>query len=349
MRKRGALVLSSLLALSLSTIVGEAQNQNPPGSNDPPDFTISKPFFENLLQQKTFLPSYRIRMDHRSDIHSLGDDCEVHLAGFLQEPFVFGEPPAVVVEPPNLCKFMPNADSPTTASTKATWRTRLDNQVLKRDCTVVGFPRIYTEHATGGSAGGSNPNHVFEIHPATSIACQGSTTLTFVKNLRAFTGLRHIQASSAHNCLTNFKLWVRFHNEANSNHYEFFQRRPSNCGNFVIVEVTSLPQEWIRIASGGGGHTAIARVLANGQDTLTLKLFALEGSEANAWLARVKDGKPSLDDPRLVHGVLTYDYSQIFQTIGTAGGQLGTPTDWTEVKFPLALVLLGGTTVVPWE
>src|SRR5688572_29379152 len=120
--------------VSLASLFSGIQNQGPPSADDPPDFTISKAFLENLRQQNTFLPTYRIRMDHRSDIKTLSQDCEVHLAGFLQESFGLGEPPAVVVEPPNVCKFRPNANSPTTASTKATWRARLDSDVIGKDC-----------------------------------------------------------------------------------------------------------------------------------------------------------------------------------------------------------------------
>jgi len=63
----------------------------------------------------------------------------------------------------------------------------------------------------------------------------------------------------------------------------------------------------------------------NGEDDFTLKLYAIEGSAANDWLARVRAGKPQLDDPRLVHGIFTYDYFSIVRAIGDAGGVLGNP------------------------
>lgn len=321
----------------------------PPDANEPPKFAITRAFLEHLRAQKTFLPTYKIRMEERSAVKSLADDCEVHLAGFLVENFTFGEPAAVVVEPPNLCKFQPNAATPSTASLatmRGIWHPRLTNGVLNRDCDVSGFPRIYTEHlaSTPNEGGGSsNPNHVFEIHPATRIACPGADALTFIPNLRSFPGLKHIQPQSAHDCIVGLKLWVRFH--APSDHYEFAQSRPGNCGNLAIVEVTSVPAEWIQPT--GGGHTAIARITTDGADDLTLKLYAIEGSAANEWLARLKAGKPQLDDPRLVHGIFTYDFFAIVRAIGDAGDVLGTSEEWTEVRFPLAFVLLGGTDTVP--
>jgi hypothetical protein len=318
--------------------------QNGPDPNEPPSFVISREFLENLLSQKTFLPTYKIKMQHRSDIKDPGEDCEVHLAGFVQETFTFGEPAAAIVEPPNVCKFKPNSTNPSTTSTKVIWRSRIDSKVLNKDCEVTGFPRVYTEHLSHEEhAGTSNPNHVFEIHPATRIACKNEESLDFIKNFRSFPDLRHIKASSAHDCITGFQLWVRFH--AAGNHYEFAQDRPGNCGNFAIVEVTSVPQEWIQKTNGG--HTAIGRVSTDGSDDLTLKFYAVEGSAADDWLDRLKAGHPQLDDPRLVHGILTYDFFAMVRAIGDSGGTLGRPTEWTEVKFPLALVVLGGTETVP--
>jgi hypothetical protein len=34
--------------------------------------------------------------------------------------------------------------------------------------------------------------------------------------------------------------------------------------------------------------------------------------------------------------------------IGEKSGELAKPTDWTEIDFPLAFVILGPTNVVPW-
>ena len=140
---------------------------------------------------------------------------------------------------------------------------------------------------------------------------------------------------------------MRYHNEHNEDQYDFFQKRSGKCGNFAIAEVTSLPADWIQAT--GGGHTAIGRVTVNGQDLITLKLYAIAGTAADDWFTRVKSGVHNLDDPRLVHGILTYDYFTIVKAIGESGGQLAKPADWTEVKFPAALVILGPTTVVPWQ
>lgn len=334
--------------LLLSLIATPAVAQDEPTADTPFDFAISRTWLTELRAQRTFLPTFKVDVKHRSDIKLLPEDCEVHLASNLLGT-VFGDPPPVVVEPPNVCKFMPGATSPVTGSTstRATWRAKLDSDVINKTCDVSGFPRIYTEHAEGQNPGASNPNHVFEVHPAIRIACQGSQALEFTKFLRAFDTLRRIKPASAQECLSTLRLWVRYHNVNNEDHYEFFQKRSGKCGNFVIAEVSSLPREWIQAT--GGGHTAIGRVTVNGEDLLTLKMYAIEGTATNDWFARVKNGVHNLDDPRLVHGILTYDYFSIVKAIGEAGGELAKPSDWKEVKFPAALVIFGPTTIVPWE
>jgi hypothetical protein len=301
---------------------------------------------EGLRAQNTFIASFPITMSERSDVHAAADDCEMHLAGMLRTG-TFGDPQAVVVEPPNLCKFKPRTTSPVTGttSTKALWRTKMDNAVLDQDCTVQGFPRVYTEHADG-SGGPSNPRHVFEIHPATRITC-GQTDLDFVPFFPSFPSLRHIAASSAHTCTTGLRVWVRYHNENNEDQHEFFQDRPSTCGNFAIVEVSSLPPEWIQAT--GGRHTAIGRVTANGSTTIKLKLYGVAGTPTDNWFVRVKRGQQQLTDPKLVHAILSYDFFAMVRAIGEANGVLNKPVSWTEIKFPLALVILGPTETVPWE
>jgi hypothetical protein len=168
-----------------------------------------------------------------------------------------------------------------------------DTKMKDRECDVTGCPRLYTEHMGEDGSNPSNPAHVLEIHRATRIACEGATPLNFIPNFRSVTGLRHIQPGSAHECLSTLRLWVKYHAEVD--HYELFQHRSGKCGNLAIVEVTSLPREWIQ--QTGGGRTAIGRVTANGEDTRTLNLYAVEGTSADEWFARVKDGKEQFDDP----------------------------------------------------
>jgi hypothetical protein len=284
-------------AILLSLFAAFAGAEDEPTADTPYDFAISRTWLTELRAQKTFLPTFKVNIKHRSDIKGLSEDCEVHLAGNVLGT-AFGDPPAVVVEPPNVCKFRPGATTPVTGntSTKATWRARLDSDVINATCDVTGFPRVYTEHAEGGTPGSSNPNHVFEVHPATRIACGGAGALEFTKFFRAFDGLKRIKPASAQECLSTLRLWVRYHDTDGEDQYEFFQKRSGKCGNFAIAEVSSLPREWIQAT--GGGHTAIGRVTVNGEDQLTLKMYSIAGTATDDWFTRVKTGIHNLDDPR---------------------------------------------------
>lgn len=336
----------ALIALLLFVAAPVAVSQDDtPALNAPHDFAIARAWLEALREQKTFLPTFRVEMKHRSaNVNTPAKDCEIHMATRLVgEPF--GEPPFLVVEPPNVCRFKPNNPTPTTTTPNTIWKNLFDTTMKDKQCDVTGFPRLYTEHMGEEGSSPSNPAHVLEVHPATRIACDGATPVDFVPNFRSVTGLRHIQAVSAHECISTLKLWVKYHAEVD--HYEFVQDRSGRCGNLAIVEVTSLPREWIR--QTGGGRTAIGRVTANGEDIRTLKLYAVEGTPADAWFARVKEGKEEFGDPRVVHGFLTYDYFSIIRALGDKGGKLGQPPGWEEVRFPMAFVILGPTTVVPWE
>jgi hypothetical protein len=182
MRLLTSSVLSTCLIWSSNAFAQEG-----PTADSPHDFAISRPLLEEIVRQKTFLPSFKIRMTHRSDVKSASEDCEIHLAGELLD-FPVGDPEFLVVEPPNLCRFMPGATTSATGSTKATWRNLFDTKVLNKDCTVIGFPRFYTEHASGSSSP-SNPNHIFEIHrPRRSTAiplCNQCSSLTSLWDSRA--------------------------------------------------------------------------------------------------------------------------------------------------------------------
>jgi hypothetical protein len=336
----------SLLALGLGLVTVGAFVR----AQDEFDFAIAPKFLEQIEAGHTILPSFRIHIDARSDIKDVGQDCEVHLAGtMIGQDQQFGDPDHVVVEPPNECRFKPGASTPTTPAAKAAWRTLLDSKVVGKDCTIVGYPRIFTEHAEGGSgAGSSNPNHVFELHPALRIACDGQTPIEFFKALAAPAGLRHIKATSAASCLAGRTLSVRF----KDGQYEFKQKGGQGCGNFAIVEVGALNAAWIR--DTGGGHSAIARVSADGTTRESLKIYTLAGTKADDWLAGLMPPPgtaPKINkDHILIHGVLTYDYFAMIRELHDQGAPTWKhPATWTDIPFPLAFIVYGQTQTVPWD
>lgn len=308
------------------------------------DFSISEAFLKKLAQDDTIQIKLKVRMDHRTNkVHRLDDDCEIHIAGTPQESFDLGSPNAIVVEPPNLCAFDPNGVlKPINNSTliNKTWPNLLDAKVMKKVCEVVGFPRIFTEHASG-SAHPANPNHVFELHPSLLLTCEGER-VSFETFITVFEGMRHIKPSTTKSCLENRSLRVRFNDDTKQ--YEF-REEGGVCGNFAIVEVGFTQPSWIQEIQGG--HAAIARISPDGQSRTTLKLYTFTGSNADTWLVNVKQNGLG-SERKLLHGMLTYDYRSIVLALKTEQGDLSHSTQWKEVRFPLALVVYGETGKVPW-
>ena len=221
-----------------------------------------------------------------------------------------------------------------------TWPRVFDQFVMNRDCVVTGFPRIFTEHASGGDEG-ANPNHVFEIHPATRIKC-GDQTISFESYITVFPGMRAIKPASANDCVRTRTISMR-HREGR---FEFTEDGGARCGNFAIVEVGYVEPEWIQKISGG--HSAIARVSLDGSSRTTLKIYTIDGSDADKWLSRVKENGQG-DDRVYLHGMLTYDYFAFVRTVRTRGGEWIDPSEWTRVRFPLAFLVFGMPDGAPWE
>lgn len=299
------------------------------------DFAISRAFLKSLYAQHSIETELTLTMNARTGkVHSLANDCEMHIAA-SPVGVELGDPTEVVAEPPNLCKNAPPGGGD--------WGDTLDAGVMNKDCKVRGYLRIFTEHASG-SVLAANPNHVFEIHPALSIDCEGST-LDFRQFLNAPEGLRHLSASTANDCLEKRKLKVRYNSSTKM--YEF-RETGGRCGNFAIVEVGSVRKNWIRSIQQGG-HSAIARVSANGLQRHTVKLYTFASTEADEWIAGLVEGHiPS--ERILVHGLFTYDSFSMVKTLrNPANGAWSTAGEWAEVHFPVALVVFGKTQTIPWS
>lgn len=115
----------------------------------------------------------------------------------------------------------------------------------------------------------------------------------------------------------------------------------------MIVEVTAINPEWIKVLSNGGGRSALARVRVNEEGPFTLKVYAYPGSPADDILAAIEAGGDVPDHLHL-HGMTTYDFFSIMKAVqGPAPNfaWLSSIGDWKEVRFPLALVLFGDIAV----
>lgn len=299
-------------------------------------FTMNQTFLRTMVEQETAQPTFRVRMNAHGPLHTLANDCEMHIGGTVQG-MTMGNPPAVVVEFPNWCKFSPAGETGLTFnSLSAAWRSLMTTKVVNKTCEVTGFLRIFTEHASGGGTGGSNPDHVYEFHPALSMTC-GSETFDFRNMLSAPQGLRRISKATAANCINGRALSVRFRN----NRYEFSQEGGGSCGNFAIVEITSINLDWSFAL--GGGHYAFADVTADGSSTGGLGIYTMAGTPEDIWLAQAIGQGGLGNTTKRLHGVFTYDWQAIFDTLLDQQGNLRKPQQWERVDFPLAMVVYGET------
>ena len=312
------------LALLLST---------PTAAQSPPDFILTEAFLHQLAQSSAAIIDMPVVLTHRTNsVHALASDCEMHLAG-TSTGTALADPYSVVVEPPNLCKFAAPSGAP--------WGAEFDTKVINQNCVATGYPRIFTEHAASGSAGGANPNHVLEIHPAIRLVC-GPNLIDFTSNLTYFPGMRSIKPTSANDCVRNRTVSMRY---VPADHdYEFLEEG-GTCGNFAIAEVGYVQKKWIQAINGG--HTAIARVSLDGESRTTLKLYTIAGTPADQWLALVKTN--GLGPNRVyIHGMITYDYLSFVKAVRTKNGHWTNPTSWTKVDHPISLVLFGFPSEAPW-
>lgn len=342
--------LIAALSLWMFACLAPCRAQDPDDEHQQaPDFSLSQPFLQ-FLQENGIQPVLRIKMEHRTNtVHPLKSDCEMHIAGMPENigAAELGDPSAIVVEPPNMCKIPPVGFTKKVSEKKLreeVWPNTMDEVVIGQTCEVRGFPRIFTEHASGGEdTGGPNPNHVLEVHPAISIKC-GARELNFTKALSFIPGMRAIKPASARSCIEQRQLWVRFNSDDNT--YEF-RESGGQCGNFAIVEVGKLNRKFVQKVKGG--HSAIARVSADGLSRSSLKIYTLEGTGEDGWLAKVRESGTG-NQRKLIHGMLTYDYFALVRILrNRETGEWQKPAKWTPVLFPLALVIFGEADQAPWS
>lgn len=293
---------------------------------DPFDFALSESYVRALAEKDTVSYTMPLNLGGHSKVHPIGNDCEMHIAGTAPEEL--GTPGAVIVEPPNLCKQK--------APAPGKWESWADANVKGQDCEVTGFPRIFTEHATGGQ-GESNPDHVLEIHPALAMTCSAtSVDIDFRPFLKMYKGMRRLKDQTAAECFQHRKLFVR----KNGANYEFKQDGGGSCGNFAVVSIALYKKEWVHEIHGG--HAAIVRAFAGQEGPFTMKVYTLAGTEADQILAGAVSG---LSKSRLlVHGMITYDYFNILRAVRNPDKSWLSDSKlraWTAVEFPVSLVLFG--------
>ena len=98
-----------------------------------------------------------------------------------------------------------------------------------------------------------------------------------------------------------------------------------------------------------GGHSAIAYVTAGNAPVGPLKLYTLEGTEADPLLAKIVAGEDPEEDIDLL-GLFTYDYFQLLKVLTKQDGSWGPDPqvkagEWLDIKYPLAFIVFGQTDI----
>lgn len=325
-----------LLAISAALAWGgQVWAQDSTDEFESANFAISADFLKVITETEKLNASMKVKVTGVGPVHNVANDCEIHIAGTPTSIDV-GDPDEVVLEPPGVCKFKPTGVT--------NWRTFMEQQALGTEVSVVGFPRIYPEHLTGAT-GPSNPKHGFEIHPVTSMTV-GDKTINFRPEIKALVGWKPPKAKSARTIIQETKLFVRHRNGQYELRLDPFRK---SIPNWAVVEIEDINPKWIRPTEGG--QSAIARVSVDGDKITTIRLYTMDGSEADAWLTKIKnEGLPQKDQKVL--GMITYDYFAIAKSVSSYDPQTDQrtwlkPDEWTEVKYPVALVLFGPTKITP--
>jgi hypothetical protein len=294
---------------------------------------MNEQFLRRIINANTAQPSIRVRMKAHGPLHPLDQDCEMHVAGTVIGGSI-GTPPAIVVEFPNWCEFNPQGNlGDNLATLKQKWNTFATSNLDNKTCDVTGFLRIFTEHASGGG-GATNPDHAYELHPALSMKC-GSQTFNFGDMLRASPGLRHISNGAASSCITGRKLKVKFAH----NRYEFTESGGGSCGNFVIIRVSAINAA--QSVPMGGGHYTVATVTADGSHSGEVGLYTLADSPLDDWLEQAIGNGGIGSSTKIIHGVFTYNWQSIINTLRNSNGTLRRPAQLVEIRPSLAVIAYG--------
>lgn len=342
------LALPALLLLGTPVPILSAQDPLPSDVN----FALTRSWLEDLL---TGGPGGRtvgvrwaaeMKMGERSGVHGLADDCELHVAARLPNNRLIAAPRGLVIEPPNVCRRrVPQISQ--TGTIGAAWTTYFDANVKDKTCTVTGFPRIFTEHSAGGGGSGSNPDHVVEVHPVTELRC-GTDIIDFIPLIRIFAGMRKIQPNSARACLEDRTLQVRQRGSGDQIRYEFAEDGAKgsggSCGNFAVIDA-HIGKDYLRETTNGGDYAALAQAWIGESGPYPIKVYAYKGTAVGDSIAALLANPDDLAELRFrVHGLFTYDYFTIAQSIQD-DARHWLPADslkvWKPVPKPLAFVIYG--------
>ena len=313
-------------------------------------FEMTEPFIRN--QWRHPVRNLDVVPQGAGPVHIPADDCEIHVGAELVDQSISNFV-GLVLEPPNVCKDK--------SKSKTAWRAFYDGATGK-NCSAVGFIRAWPEHLDSGS-GDSNPPHFMELHPLRELSCSPGPKIVLRDKLKAFPDLGFKDAALVDVIFRTFQLWVKRmpHPESSAPttiafDYRVCNREETACGNRVSVpnfaRLTVRPLAGtLRSVTGSAPEenfkTLIVRARPHSEDegdavhAALTKLYALEGTDFFQALGSGSAIQKDFD----VLGIFTIDSLSVIKTLDAMKDK-GTD-DWTEVSFPIAIIVFGQTADEP--
>jgi hypothetical protein len=282
-------------------------------------------------------------------VHDPVSDCEIHVGAQLVDQSISNFV-GLVLEPPNVCKDK--------SKSKTAWRAFYDAAAGKT-CAASGFIRAWPEHLDSGS-GDSNPPHFMELHPLRELSCPSGPNIALRDKLKAFPDLGFKDATLVDVIFRTFQLWVKRIPNPDASapttiafDYRVCNREETACGNRVSVpnfaRLTVRPLSGtLRSVTAGASQEAFKTLIVRARPHSTdesevvhaqlTKLYALDGTDFSGALG----SGSSIDKDFDVLGIFTIDSLSVIKTLDAMKDK-GTD-DWTEVSFPIAIVVFGQMT-----
>jgi len=280
-------------------------------------------------------------------VHLAPDDCEVHIGSRLQDDSI-SDYPRLVLEPPSVCKD--------TSKSKAAWR-RFYEGATDKNCTAIGFIRAWPEHLDNG-AGTSNPPHFMELHPLRQLECDSGPKIDLRGRLKAFPDMGYKDAELVDVIFRTFRLWVKRVPNPDSDalttiqfDYSVCDRDEHKCGNhtsvpnFTRLSIRAIANT-LRTAGGTGTEEQFKTLIVRAQPHIEeegqvvrahlTKLYALSGTD---FFDSLTPGSSALNSDQDLLGIFTIDSLSVIKTLDRM--KQGGSDDWTEVSFPIAIIVFG--------
>ena len=339
---RVCLHIAVLLTLTIAGILQVAAQPDP--ATHTSRFEMTEPFIRN--QWRHPVRPLDVVPQGAGPVHDPIDDCEIHVGAELVDQSISNFV-GLVLEPPNVCKDK--------SKSRKAWREFYEG-ATGNTCSATGFIRAWPEHLDSGS-GDSNPPHFMELHPLRELSCSPGPKIVLRNKLKAFSDLGFKDAALVDVIFRTFQLWVKRMPHPDSSapttiafDYRVCNREETACGNRVSVpnfaRLTVRPLAGtLRSVTGSAPEenfkTLIVRARPHSEDegdvvhaTLT-KLYALEGTDFFQALGAGSAIQKDFD----VLGIFTIDSLSVIKTLDAMKDK-GTD-DWTEVSFPIAIIVFG--------